>query len=111
MRSVPHLAAVASLIAVGAASSLAGASPAHAANFPPQVPMCASCHGQGGISSSPNFPNLAGQKEGYLVNALEAYKNGTRHGSTAGLMIGIAGQLSDADIKALAAYYAGLKAN
>lgn len=109
MRLAVHLAAAGGL-ALGLAGLAPGA-PAVAANFPPQVPMCASCHGQGGISSSSSIPNLAGQKEGYLVNALKAYRSGQRQGGNAGMMLGIAHQLSDADMKALAAYYAGLKSD
>ena len=40
--------------------------------------MCASCHGYKGISSNPNYPNLAGQKKAYLINAMQAYKLGQR---------------------------------
>lgn len=80
-----------------------------AANLPSQLPLCASCHGQQGVSVSPNIPNLAGQKEGYLVNALSAYKANQRHGGMADMMTPIAAQLSPADIQALAAYYSSLK--
>lgn len=30
--------------------------------------FCITCHGQGGISIAPNYPNLAKQNERYLVN-------------------------------------------
>ncbi|HTI00735.1 MAG TPA: c-type cytochrome [Acidisoma sp.] len=82
---------------------------ARAAGAPPQVPLCASCHGNGGISGSPTIPSLAGQKQGYLEAALADYKNHKRLGSSADMMTGIAAQLSAADMQALAAYYASLK--
>ncbi len=64
---------------------------------------CASCHGTTGISSNPAWPNLAGQQQAYLVNALNAYKTGTRRDP---MMTGLAKILSDTDINNLAAYYA-----
>lgn len=82
---------------------------AEAASAPPQAPLCASCHGTNGLSSTPTIPNIAGQKQGYLQAALLDYKNHRRQGASADMMTGIAGQLSDADIQALAAYYAALK--
>ncbi|GAB0120280.1 c-type cytochrome [Acidisoma sp. 7E03] len=82
---------------------------AQAASAPPQAPLCASCHGSNGISATPTIPNIAGQKQGYLQAALLDYKTHKRQGGSADMMTGIAGQLSDADIQALAAYYASLK--
>ncbi|MEJ8814366.1 c-type cytochrome [Variovorax ureilyticus] len=40
--------------------------------------ICASCHGPGGVSTSPVFPRLAGQQELYLVAQLKAFKSKTR---------------------------------
>lgn len=71
--------------------------------------ICAACHGPAGVSMVPMYPNLAGQKEVYLVNALKAYKSGTRTGGMAAVMAPQAKALSDADINNLAAYFAGLK--
>ena len=68
--------------------------------------VCASCHGINGISASDGFPNLAGQKAAYLVNALKAYREGARK---APIMNNMAANLSDHDIENLAAYFSGLK--
>jgi cytochrome c553 len=65
---------------------------------------CASCHGDGGIGGNPAWPKLAGQKPGYLVNVLKAFKAGLRKDP---MMAGVSRGLSDADIANLAAYYAG----
>jgi cytochrome c553 len=65
--------------------------------------VCASCHGAGGISRNPAWPHLAGQQEDYLVSALKAYQAGTRKGA---MMAGLVKDLSDTDIRQLAAYYA-----
>lgn len=98
-------------LAVLAGLALAAAAPlaAEAAGAPPQVPLCASCHGNGGISGSPSIPSLAGQQQGYLMSALNDYKHHQRLGASADMMTAIAAQLSAADIQALAAYYASLK--
>jgi cytochrome c553 len=67
---------------------------------------CVACHGSNGIGVQPTWPTLAGQYESYLVHALKQYRSGKR---TNALMMPQASNLTDADIKALAAYYAGLK--
>jgi len=67
--------------------------------------MCAGCHGGQGISPTPVWPNLAGQKEQYLVNALKMYRSGERKNSQ---MSPMAMALTDEDIANLAAYYSSL---
>ena len=71
--------------------------------------ICAACHGADGISISPMYPNLKGQKAAYIESSLKAFKDKTRTGGQAILMYGMAGMLSDDDIKNLAAYYSSLK--
>ena len=66
---------------------------------------CAACHGVSGISSNEIWPNLAGQKAGYLIKQLKAFRDGTRNDP---VMSGMAKPLSDQDIDNLAAYYSGL---
>lgn len=67
---------------------------------------CAACHGEAGISAAPNWPNLAGQHKDYLVHALKQYRAGERKDPVMG---GQAANLTDADIDALAAYFAAQK--
>ena len=67
--------------------------------------MCAACHGATGISNNPLWPNLAGQKEQYLVKQMKAFRDGQRQDPS---MSPMARGLSDADIENLAAFYAGL---
>ena len=43
---------------------------------------CVKCHGEDGIGDSPITPSLAGQDLAYMVNALRAYKDGTRDDDT-----------------------------
>ena len=66
---------------------------------------CAGCHGAKGISMVPIYPNLAGQKEQYLVDSMKAYRDGGRDNA---IMKPMVGTLSDEDIANLAAYYASL---
>ena len=42
------------------------------------IALCAGCHGAQGVSVSPAFPSLAGQDGRYLVDAIRAYRNGSR---------------------------------
>jgi YVTN family beta-propeller protein len=68
---------------------------------------CAGCHGSNGISNSPEFPNLAGQKECYLLKQLKSFKDGSRNNPTMKAMVAT---LSETDMKNLAAYFSGLQA-
>ena len=67
---------------------------------------CVACHGQNGISVSPNWPTLAGQYQDYLKHALNQYRDGTRKNA---VMAQMAAPLTDEDVKVLARYYASLK--
>ena len=67
--------------------------------------VCAMCHGKNGISIIPIYPNLAGQKEQYLVLQLKAFRSGERVNIA---MTSHAQKLSDQDIADLSAYYANL---
>ncbi len=99
-----RLAAGAAVILLGLAAPLA----AQAASPPALAGLCASCHGANGISPYPTYPDIAGQKEGYIAYALHQYQTHQRLGAQASIMAAVAGQLSADDIKALAAYYASL---
>jgi cytochrome c553 len=70
---------------------------------PAAAQVCVACHGNDGVGITPQYPTLAGQHESYIVRALTDYKKGGRKNA---VMAGFAGQLTEADIKALAAYYA-----
>lgn len=64
--------------------------------------QCVACHGEGGVSTIPTFPVLAGQHRGYLEHSLKAYKTGERKNA---IMKGLASALSDAEIEGLAVYF------
>jgi cytochrome c553 len=70
---------------------------------------CATCHGPRGISTSPAFPNLAGQRAIYVEAQLKGFKDHSRGDPGAvAFMWGMSSQLSDDVIKRLAEYYAAL---
>lgn len=81
--------------------------PARAADAPANAVACQACHGTAGISAGGTTPNLAGQKADYLAGQLAAFKRGDRKHE---VMQSIAGQLSEADMKALAQYWSALPA-
>lgn len=65
--------------------------------------VCAACHGPGGNSVNPEWPKLAGQGAPYLYAQLKAYQAGDRKNV---LMSSQAANLSEQDMKDLAAYFA-----
>jgi cytochrome c553 len=71
------------------------------------VNLCSTCHGPRGISTSPEFPILAAQRKGYLEAQIDAFRKKTRAERDAhDFMWGIAGNLDEAIIGGIAAYYA-----
>ena len=68
--------------------------------------VCAVCHGPLGVAVAPDAPSLAGQPALYLVSQLRAFRGGERKHEVMSLM---AKSLSDADIGALAAWYASIR--
>jgi cytochrome c553 len=68
--------------------------------------VCSSCHGPAGISSSELWPNLAGQKKGYLVKQIKAYRDGVRTDPTMSSMAKI---IPEDQIENVAAYFSSLK--
>jgi cytochrome c553 len=74
----------------------------------PKVDMCQGCHGIPGYRTAYpevySVPKLGGQKASYITKALKDYRSGLRQHAT---MRSIAAELSDQDIAAIAAYYAG----
>ena len=69
---------------------------------------CAACHGADGNSVNPEWPRLAGQGEAYLYKQLTDYKEGRREDP---LMAGQVANLSEQDMRDLAAYFASQTAS
>lgn len=75
------------------------------------ITVCGTCHGPHGNSTQPKFPRLAGQNANYLVAQLKAFRSQTRGDPDAiGYMWGMASELDDATVAALAGYYGAQKA-
>jgi len=74
------------------------------------IGVCGTCHGPHGNSQQPKFPRLAGQSANYLAAQLKAFRGQTRGDPDAlGYMWGMASQLDDSTIDALAKYYSSQK--
>jgi len=70
---------------------------------------CARCHGLDGHGRDMRaLPILAGQKPGYLANALRAFRSGERH---SGIMQAVATALRNGDIRRLARHYGEARRN
>jgi len=68
------------------------------------LPACGACHGA--YTGGPlETPGLTGQYPDYVVAQLKAYASGARKNDLYGRMRGIAGKLTDEEIRGLAAYY------
>lgn len=71
------------------------------------VPACASCHGPAGAGVPSQFPRVGGQHADYTYTALKSFFDDSRKNSVQ--MGTIAKRMSDAEMKAVADYVAGLK--
>jgi cytochrome c553 len=76
------------------------------------VPACMACHGPAGEGNPLSvYPALAGQHSVYTAKMLTAFRDGANWGdddSPSHVMNGSAGELTDAEIKAVASYIQGL---
>jgi cytochrome c553 len=72
-----------------------------------QVPACSGCHSPNGAGIPAQYPRVAGQHAEYAEAQLLAFRAGTR--ANGAQMTGIATKMSDAEIKAVADYVAGLR--
>ncbi|MCK7593928.1 c-type cytochrome [Pseudomarimonas salicorniae] len=91
--------------ATPAADEAGAAAVDEASARPAKAGLCVACHGQYGVSGLPGHPHIAGQDETYLRESMLRYRSGERPHAP---MKAVVGGLSDADIAALARYYAQL---
>lgn len=68
--------------------------------------VCAACHSADGNSVNPDWPKLAGQHEDYLIKQLMDFRSGDRENVQMSPMVA---NLTDEDIRDLAAYFASQK--
>jgi len=73
--------------------------------------VCAACHAADGNSTAPANPKIAGQIPEYLHKQLADFKpqGGKKPARESPIMLGMVASLSEGDMKALAAFYAGQK--
>ena len=71
------------------------------------VPACAGCHSPNGAGIPVQYPRIASQHSDYTEAQLVAFRGGARMNN--GQMSAIAAKLSDAEIRAVADYVAGLR--
>lgn len=73
------------------------------------VAACASCHGPNGAGIPAQFPRVAGQYAEYTAAQLQGFRVGDRANDPNRMMRAVAARLSDAEIKAVSEYIAGLR--
>lgn len=66
--------------------------------------VCANCHGEQGLSRSPEFPQLAGQSAAAIYKQLSDFRSGARYSP---VMSPVAQQLAPDQLAEVAAYFAG----
>jgi cytochrome c553 len=112
MNPVQHVTVASRRIAASSALGLFAAclaAPSHSADVAAgkqKAQSCAVCHGENGLSRTPDAPNLAGQPAIYLAQQLKNYRSGKRSNEVMNL---IAKPLSDADIDNLAEWFASFQ--
>jgi cytochrome c553 len=99
------LAVLVPFLLVGCAEEEAVPPPDIAAGKSLAETQCAGCHGVDGKGTAPGIPDLAAQVDKYLVESLQAYKEGKR---THAALRDITAELSDTDVRNVAGFYAGL---
>jgi cytochrome c553 len=71
------------------------------------IAACMSCHGPAGTGIPPRFPAVSGQHATYTQKQLNDFKSGARN-NDGNIMTPIAFKLSEAEIRAVSEYMAGL---
>ena len=71
------------------------------------IPACSGCHSPNGAGIPAQYPRLSGQWADYSVSQLVAFREGTRKNSVQ--MSTISAKMSDAEMKAVSDYMAGLR--
>lgn len=74
-----------------------------------RVAACMACHGPAGIGNAPaSFPRISGQHAAYVEKALKDFRAGSRDNDPNMMMRGVAANMTDAEIMAVAQYVQGL---
>jgi len=99
------------LAALVAAALLSGQAVAQGKAQGIAAQVCAACHASDGNSPAPANPKIAGQFPEYLDKQLRDFKaqGGKKAARESAIMAGMVANLSDADMKGLATFYASQK--
>lgn len=73
------------------------------------LPACAACHGPAGTGIPAQYPRIGGQFAEYTEMQLKAFRSGERANDPNRMMRAVADKMSDAEIKAVSDYIAGLR--
>ncbi|HZV55109.1 MAG TPA: c-type cytochrome [Rhodocyclaceae bacterium] len=73
------------------------------------LPACAACHGPAGAGIPAQFPRIGGQFPEYIETQLKAFRDEARANDPNKMMRMIAIKMTDAEIKAVSDYVAGLR--
>jgi cytochrome c553 len=73
------------------------------------VPACAACHGPAGAGIPNEYPRLSGQFAEYTFMQLRAFRDGIRSNDQSEMMRMIALKMTDAEMRAVADFSAGLR--
>lgn len=72
------------------------------------LPACAGCHGPAGAGVPAQYPRIGGQHADYIETQLKTFRSGERSNDPNKMMRLVAIKMTDAEIKAVADYIAGL---
>ena len=73
------------------------------------LPACAACHGPAGAGIPAQYPRIGGQFAEYTETQLKAFREGSRANDPNKMMRMVAIKMTDAEIKAVSDYIAGLR--
>ena len=73
------------------------------------VPACAGCHGPAGTGMPAQYPRIAGQFADYTLLQLQSFRDGGRANDPNQMMRMIALKMTDAEMRAVADFAAGLR--
>jgi len=73
------------------------------------LPACAACHGPTGAGMPAQYPRIAGQFVEYTEQQLKGFRTGERANDPNQMMRMVAVKMTDAEIKAVSDYVAGLR--
>jgi cytochrome c553 len=92
-------------IVLAAALMGALASGAHAASYDEKLATCLACHGEKGVSETPEVPSLAGMPADFTLIQLFLFRQGTRKVE---IMNDLAKDMTDDDLRKFSEYFSKL---